>query len=177
MALFSQALETPRKPRCTRRYLAACASHVPCNITANPEMGKLERMHQPAGGASPEPKALRRATELPVPQAAAGCGRSGRPLASNSQPGLYREETNSFELDPAVFRIGGIQPRLHVKKTRIRPYWTSPTGSRLEGHQARLNFKPRARPSPNFAPAWSRQVYKTNKKTGTRSEFERTLHP
>ena len=30
---------------------------------------------------------------------------------------------------------------------------------------------------PNFAPAWSRQVHKTNKKTGTRSEFERTLNP
>ena len=29
---------------------------------------------------------------------------------------------------------------------------------------------------PNLAPAWSRQVQKTNKKTGAGSEFERTLN-
>ena len=76
------------------------------------------------------------------------------------------------------------QPRLQLKKTRGAPNQTLhrfglDRSKWFEGLQGSFstNKKPRARPSLNLAAAWSRQVQKTNKKTGERSEYERTPNP
>ena len=88
-----------------------------------------------------------------------------------------------------LFRMGRIQTRLHLKEAKglepdpnptLHPSsleWSDWKARRLPGKTKNEHKKPRARPGPKLAPAWYRQAQKTNKKTGARSGFERTLHP
>ena len=108
---------------------------------------------KPPGEVAPEPKALRLATELPVPQAAAGSVRSPGSVTPSTSQGLPEPSRPSHT--PRQIQL--VQGLKASRQSSISN-----------------NKKPRARPSPNLAPARSRQVpeNKCKNRTAIRANFQ-----